>query len=501
MKHISPQLGFNNNVRHRGRVFHIQTEDSGIKHPHIITHLFADGGRILKTQKVSYAEFLGEEELAKKVRSLMQEQHKAMFMALRGANFDHLLGDVAPEAAKEGDAPPASSAPQGGVESRSPMNSLTGATDFAQTATITGEGPAVVFHAVEPPGALRATGNAMTEPAFAKVPQPPPSQPTGSSARLAALAAMDDAAPPRSRLTPPPPRATEGGSGQSPLRALASRAPIIDPTGRSASIPGAGAPRSSGRPLMPSSPGSVPPPPLRAGPSPVARPASIRPGALAAQGIAPLGALAAQGIAPLGALAAQGVAPPGALAAQGVAPRGALAAQGVAPPARPPQNPLAISASLDLDLEALERAAEQSQTPVYKQIRDLPPPPATLLRPSPPRNTSYRSVTPQATSIVADGRNHSDHGASAVDRPSGDRPSVPMGQRPAAGSRPGAAQPPSSRGAVGGRYAPSRPASIFGASRPAEGSSIFGEDLISEKSLDEVILSYLAEDLEGGGKK
>ena len=83
MKHISPQLGFNNNVRHRGRVFHIQTEDSGIKHPHIITHLFADGGRILKTQKVSYAEFLGEEELAKKVRSLMQEQHKAMFMALR----------------------------------------------------------------------------------------------------------------------------------------------------------------------------------------------------------------------------------------------------------------------------------------------------------------------------------------------------------------------------------------------------------------------------------
>ena len=47
MKYVSPQLGFNNNVRHKGRVFHIQTEDSGIKHPHIITHLFADGGRIL----------------------------------------------------------------------------------------------------------------------------------------------------------------------------------------------------------------------------------------------------------------------------------------------------------------------------------------------------------------------------------------------------------------------------------------------------------------------
>ena len=48
-KHFSPLLGYNNNVRHKNRVFHIQTEDSGVKHPHIITHLFMDGGRILKS--------------------------------------------------------------------------------------------------------------------------------------------------------------------------------------------------------------------------------------------------------------------------------------------------------------------------------------------------------------------------------------------------------------------------------------------------------------------
>ena len=52
-----------------------------------------------------------------------------------------------------------------------------------------------------------------------------------------------------------------------------------------------------------------------------------------------------------------------------------------------------------------------------------------------------------------------------------------------------------------GRYAPSRPAAIFANTRPQEGASIFGEDLISEKSLDEVILSYLAEDLDGPGEK
>jgi hypothetical protein len=39
-----------------------------------------------------------------------------------------------------------------------------------------------------------------------------------------------------------------------------------------------------------------------------------------------------------------------------------------------------------------------------------------------------------------------------------------------------------------------RPAANFGQPKPQ--SSIFGEDIISDKSLDEVILSYLAEDLE-----
>src|SRR5262245_9379271 len=80
VKAPSPLLGFNNNVRHKGRVFHIQTEDSGVRHPHVITHLFADGGRILKTTKTSYAEHIGHDKLAETVRAMMQEQHKAMFI-------------------------------------------------------------------------------------------------------------------------------------------------------------------------------------------------------------------------------------------------------------------------------------------------------------------------------------------------------------------------------------------------------------------------------------
>lgn len=91
MKVISPLLGFNNNVKHKGRVFHVQTEDSGVRHPHVITHLFADGGRILKSMKTSYAEHLNEANLRDIVHQLMNEQHKAMFVALRDGQFDHIF--------------------------------------------------------------------------------------------------------------------------------------------------------------------------------------------------------------------------------------------------------------------------------------------------------------------------------------------------------------------------------------------------------------------------
>jgi hypothetical protein len=86
----SPLLGYNNNVRHKGKVFHIQTEDSGVKYGHIMTHLFTDGGRILKSVKTSYAEYIGNERMSDIVREMMKQQHKAMLIALRDGKFDAL---------------------------------------------------------------------------------------------------------------------------------------------------------------------------------------------------------------------------------------------------------------------------------------------------------------------------------------------------------------------------------------------------------------------------
>jgi hypothetical protein len=85
------QVGFNNNVKYGGSVFHIQTEDSGLDRPHIITHLFADGGRIIKSNKRSYAEQVKRDDIAAYVRQLMKGQHMEMAIMLREGKFDEVI--------------------------------------------------------------------------------------------------------------------------------------------------------------------------------------------------------------------------------------------------------------------------------------------------------------------------------------------------------------------------------------------------------------------------
>ena len=84
----SPLVGYNTNVRHKGNLDHIQTEDSGVKRPHVITQLFADGGRIIASEKTSYEEHVGVENIATIVKALMQEQHKRVFIGLRDGVYD-----------------------------------------------------------------------------------------------------------------------------------------------------------------------------------------------------------------------------------------------------------------------------------------------------------------------------------------------------------------------------------------------------------------------------
>ncbi|MDP9035891.1 MAG: FHA domain-containing protein [Myxococcota bacterium] len=85
------QVGFNNNVKHKDRTFHIQTEDSGLDKPHIITHLFADGGHVIKAHKRSYSKDIARDDLASFVRQLMKSQHLEMAVHLREGRFDDII--------------------------------------------------------------------------------------------------------------------------------------------------------------------------------------------------------------------------------------------------------------------------------------------------------------------------------------------------------------------------------------------------------------------------
>lgn len=81
--------GFNHNIKHKGKVYHVQTEDSGINNPHIITHLFV-GGNILASKKTSYADIVSVENLSDVVRGLMEEQHKEMLRNLVNGVYENL---------------------------------------------------------------------------------------------------------------------------------------------------------------------------------------------------------------------------------------------------------------------------------------------------------------------------------------------------------------------------------------------------------------------------
>lgn len=84
-------VGFNHNFKYKGVVYHVQTEDSGIKNPHFITLLYREG-TILASKKTSYADIIKVDNLEQVVEDMMKEQHQGMLRRLKNGEFDHLLG-------------------------------------------------------------------------------------------------------------------------------------------------------------------------------------------------------------------------------------------------------------------------------------------------------------------------------------------------------------------------------------------------------------------------
>lgn len=171
-------VGFNHNFRYKGEVYHVQTEDSGVKTPHIITLLYK-GGTILASKKTSYSDIIRVDNLEQVVEELMKEQHRDMLRRLKDGEFDHLLGLAA--------------APTPPVAQSSPI--------VAPAAAIPVPSPAVSTGVVAPPSrpAVSAPPVAPSPSINAPVASPPPL--------------------PRPAVPPPPPPPKPAERIESPLEA------------------------------------------------------------------------------------------------------------------------------------------------------------------------------------------------------------------------------------------------------------------------------------------
>jgi hypothetical protein len=74
-------VGYNTNVPYKGTIYHVQTEDNGMKNPVIVTLLYLKG-TILASKKVNYEHATSSPDYKERIRELMKEQHKNMIKEL-----------------------------------------------------------------------------------------------------------------------------------------------------------------------------------------------------------------------------------------------------------------------------------------------------------------------------------------------------------------------------------------------------------------------------------
>jgi len=146
--------GFNTDIRHGDRVFHVQTEDRGLGNP-IVESLVYVGGQILLSKRSPYSDLVAEGKVDEAaVKQLMDLQHRRIIEAIRRGRFDGSAGG-----AREAEAPKAGPA-------------LSPAAAAAAAAILAG-GPN--SGALPRPAAPAAPPSPPRPPASAAVPVPPPS--------------------------------------------------------------------------------------------------------------------------------------------------------------------------------------------------------------------------------------------------------------------------------------------------------------------------------------
>jgi hypothetical protein len=482
MKPRSPVLGYNHNVRYANRLWHVQTEDSGVQNPHIFTHLFHNG-TILATKRTDY-DPAAEVPV---VQKLMQTQHKTMLRELKAGVYDEKIskyfgepvvrgasddGEVAsgafPVVNPAATSTPAASSPAAASASASAAPPPAPPPSVDEDSTVFDPYVPTAMRQERAARGERVTNeratvagpssNAGTDTAVEQARADMGSAPT----MLAVPRAGDDEGPRfRDTLSTPSPHAGRSPSGTAPRIPTPSggvRERVPTPLGTA--IPRNPTPTANAKPSSTLPPARPPSQPTAARPAPAPPPSQPT------------------------------VAPP------------ARPAQAMPLVGRPPSQPTMARPTPSSGSPQVGRPSSQpgmSRPPVGGgTTRPAPgrPTPPTTARPGVPPSTvpatqSRANVPAQGTGGIGERRRSPSQPAFAKPTAEGvvvARPAVIIGGE---SSRAPAPRPPAS--AVPARWS-GDPPPIDPAARPSS-DNIFGGDLISEKSLDEVILAYLSEDL------
>jgi hypothetical protein len=85
--------GFNSDVRHGNRVFHVQTEDKGLANPKIETLIYL-GGEILDSFRGSYEDLLADPPVHDHdIQTRLEEQHKSVIREIKNGKYDTTPSD------------------------------------------------------------------------------------------------------------------------------------------------------------------------------------------------------------------------------------------------------------------------------------------------------------------------------------------------------------------------------------------------------------------------
>lgn len=79
--------GYNTDVRHRGVVFHVQTEDKGVDNPCIESLIYV-GGQILHRRRSEYGQLLKEGAGKDAILERLEQQHRELIAEIRTGRLD-----------------------------------------------------------------------------------------------------------------------------------------------------------------------------------------------------------------------------------------------------------------------------------------------------------------------------------------------------------------------------------------------------------------------------